>query len=202
VPALVQARRPVRWAITAVSLILAVGSVGFLAYPLATDVLQHRLQRRLAADLRRPGATDSYRAGAVAEGTGLTRLRIPDIGVDVVVVEGTGRSALRAGAGHYPSTPLPGQEGNVAIAGHRTTYGKPFANLDHLRPGAVISLETPVGTFAYRVSREPFVVAGTDRSVIGPSTGRVLTLTTCHPKGSARRRLVVRAELVAAPGPG
>jgi len=193
-------RRPLRWAITAVSVILAVSSVGFLAYPLATDVLQHRLQRRLAADLRRPGAADSYRSRGVAEGVGLTRLRIPGIGVDVIVVEGTGSRALRAGAGHYPTTPLPGEEGNVAIAGHRTTYGKPFANLDRLRAGAAITLETPVGRFAYRVSRDPFVVANTDRSVIGPATGRILTLTTCHPKGSARRRLVVRAELVPAPG--
>ena len=60
---------------------------------------------------------------------------IPALNVDTVVVEGTGATALRAGAGHYPNTPLPGEEGNVAIAGHRTTYGKPFANLDRLAVG-------------------------------------------------------------------
>ena len=75
-----------------------------------------------------------------------------------MVVEGTGASALRAGAGHYPNTPLPGEEGNVAIAGHRTTYGKPFANLDRLKPGDEIILETPVGKYTYKVSRDPFVV--------------------------------------------
>ncbi len=111
------------------------------------------------------------------------------------MVEGTGASALRAGAGHYPNTPLPGEEGNVAIAGHRTTYGKPFANLDHLAVGDQIVLETPIGRHVYRVARAPFVVSNTDYSVISQTPGHTLTLTTCHPKGSARQRLVVRAEM-------
>jgi sortase A len=112
-----------------------------------------------------------------------------------VVVEGTGASALRAGAGHYPNTPLPGEDGNVAIAGHRTTYGKPFANLDRLHVGEEIVLETPIGRHVYKITREPFVVSNTDFTVIAQTPGKTLTLTTCHPKGSARQRLIIRAEI-------
>ena len=60
-------------------------------------------------------------------------MKIPVLGVDVVVVEGTTASALRAGAGHYPETPLPCELGNVGIAGHRTTYGKLFNQIDRLK---------------------------------------------------------------------
>ena len=84
----------------------------------------------------------------------------------------------------------------MAIAGHRTTYGKPFANLDHLKPGDEIFLETPVGKYTYKVSRTRSSCHPTDFSVIAQTPGKTLTLTTCHPKGSARQRLVIKAELV------
>ena len=182
--------------LSGLTVVLAMAGLAGLAYPVATNEVQHRIQRHLAANLRTPQAAAAYRAGTVGAGQGVTRLRIPAAGTDVIVVEGTTQSALRAGAGHYRGTPLPGQPGNVAIAGHRTTYGKPFANLDRLRTGASIDVETPVGAFTYRVVRDPYPVPDTDRSPIGWSPGSILTLTTCHPKGSARQRLVVRAELV------
>jgi len=197
---LIRARKGLRRLLSGLSLVLAVAGLGGLAYPMATNVVQHRIQQRLAASLRTPEAAAAYRAGTVGVGHGLTRLRIPDAGTDVIVVEGTGRSALRAGAGHYPGTPLPGQPGNVAIAGHRTTYGKPFAGLDRLRPGALIEFDTPVGPSTYRVVGDPYPIPRTELSVIGWSPGSTLTLTTCHPKGSARQRLVVRAELVRSGG--
>jgi sortase A len=193
---LLRARKGVRRLLSGLTLMLAVAGIGGLAYPVATDLVQHRIQQRLTASLMTPEAAGAYRSGAVSSGHGLTRLRIPAAGTDVIVVEGTGRSALRAGAGHYPGTPLPGQPGNAAIAGHRTTYGKPFANLDRLRAGALIEFATPVGAFTYRVVRDPYPVSRSDLSVIGSSPGSTVTLTTCHPKGSARERLVVRAELV------
>jgi sortase A len=102
----------------------------------------------------------------------------------------------RAGAGHYPNTPLPGQDGNVAIAGHRTTYGKPFNRVDELNVGDRIWLITPVGEYEYEVSKDPWVTGPRDWSVIEPTSAPSLTLTTCHPKGSAAERLIVRAELV------
>ncbi|MDQ1565756.1 MAG: sortase [Actinomycetota bacterium] len=188
--------RPVaRRMLSGFSIITAVVAIGLLAYPLATNYLQDRLQSKLAIQLHSAQNKAAYAAGHTPEGDALTRIVIPTIKVDTVVVEGTGASALRAGAGHYPNTPLPGEEGNVAIAGHRTTYGKPFANLDHLAVGDQIALETPIGRHVYRVTRMPFVVSNGDFSVISQTSGHTLTLTTCHPKGSARQRLVVKAEM-------
>jgi sortase A len=189
-------RPATRRMLSGISVLLAVLGVGLLAYPLYTNVYQGRLQTKLAIQLKAEETKKAYQAGQTVEGDALTRIVIPAIDVNTVVVEGTGASALRAGAGHYPNTPLPGEEGNVAIAGHRTTYGKPFANLDHLKPGDDVIFETPIGRHVYRVSRDPFVVPNTQWDVISQTPGHTLTLTTCHPKGSAKQRLVVKAELL------
>jgi sortase A len=191
-----RARPVARRMLSGLSILLAVLGIGLLAYPVYTNLYQSRLQTKLAIQLESPEAKQAYAAGATAIGDALTRLTIPAIDVNTVVVEGTGASALRAGAGHYPNTPLPGEEGNVAIAGHRTTYGKPFANLDHLKVGDEIILDTPVGRDVYKVTKDPFVVPQTDWTVISQTPGHSLTLTTCHPKGSATHRLVVKAEMV------
>ena len=183
--------------LSGVSVLLAVLAVGLLAYPLYTNFYQDRLQSKLAIDFKKPESKQAFLNGETAIGEPITKISIPAADLKpTVVVEGTGASALRAGAGHYPNTPLPGEEGNVAIAGHRTTYGKPFANLDHLKPGDEIFLETPVGKYTYKVTKDPFPISPTDFSVIAQTPGKTLTLTTCHPKGSARQRLVVKAELV------
>ena len=120
------------------------------------------------------------------------RIRIPEIDVSKVVVEGTDGGSLRKGPGHYPETPLPGIRGTVAIAGHRTTYGAPFRDLDKLERGDSITLEMPYGRFEYRVEKE---------QIVDPSatwvTRRVgydrLVLTACHPKYSAAQRIVIFA---------
>ncbi len=130
------------------------------------------------------------------DGDPLTRIEIPKIGLDTIVVAGTSQEALKAGAGHYPQTPLPGEKGNVAIAGHRTTHGRPFNQVDALAPGDKIVLTTPVGRFIYEVAQAPWITDPFDWSVIEPSDEPLLTLTTCHPKGSDRKRLIVRAQLV------
>jgi len=153
---------------------------------LQTNKLQTKLEKEFAAC--KPLCTK--------EGQPLTRIEIPALSVDTIVVQGTSPSALRAGAGHYPNTPLPGQHGNVAIAGHRTTYGRPFNRIDGLKVGDKIVLTTPVGRYTYAVSRPPFITSPFDWSIIAKSKDPLLTLTTCHPKGSARQRLVVRAKLV------
>jgi sortase A len=157
-------------------------------------VYQGRVQQRLDRQLASPTLQQAYKSRSIGTGDALTRIKIPAIHVDVVVVEGTTQSALRAGAGHYPQTPLPCEPGNVAIAGHRTTYGKPFTNLDLLHPGDAIILETPVGKCTYKVTRTEIVLP-TDTHVVDPTPVPMLTLTTCHPKGSARQRLVVHAQL-------
>jgi sortase A len=176
--------------------LLAIFAVGLLAYPMYTNLYQGRLQSKLAIQFKKPETKQNYVAGQTAIGDPITKISIPAADLKpTVVVEGTGASALRAGAGHYPNTPLPGQEGNVAIAGHRTTYGKPFANLDRLGPGDKVVLETPIGRHVYKVTKAPFVVPNSDFTVISQTPGHTLTLTTCHPKGSASQRLVVKAEM-------
>lgn len=175
------------------SVLLLLGGIGLVGYPFATNIWQDRLQDKLGSQLASPQLQQAYRDRQVETGDSLTRVRIPAIDVDVVVVEGITPSALRAGAGHYPQTPLPCEDGNMAIAGHRTTFGKPFGNLDRLKAGDTIEVTTPIGGCVYQLSRDPYVVAPTDMSVLDATPERALTLTTCHPRGSAAQRLIVRA---------
>lgn len=114
------------------------------------------------------------------------------------IVEGVTTQDLRTGAGHMPDTALPGQPGNAVISGHRTTWGQPFHELDALDPGDRIEVDTALGTHVYEV-KEIRVVAPTDVWVADPREGAWLTLTTCHPKFSARQRLVIGAELISGP---
>ena len=192
---LIRRRRWARHSLSALSSVLLVVAVGMLGYPLYTNLYQGRVQSRLERELVSPDLEQAYRAGRLGTGDPLTRIKIPAISVAVVVVEGTTASALRAGAGHYPQTPLPCEAGNVGIAGHRTTYGRPFHDLDRLKVGDRITLVTPIGECTYVVQRAPFVTHPTDVGVIEPTAQSTLTLTTCHPKGSAKQRLIVRALL-------
>ena len=111
-------------------------------------------------------------------------------------------SDLKRGPGHYPDSPLPGQPGNAAIAGHRTTYGAPFNRLDELEQGDEILVTTAQGAFRYEVQRQ-LIVNPDQVEVLDDFGDDRLTLTACHPKYSARQRIVVVASLVgdAAPGP-
>jgi sortase A len=126
---------------------------------------------------------------------------IPSIGASWYFVEGVSVADLKLGPGHYPTTPFPGQAGNAAIAGHRTTYGAPFGNLDKLQPGDEIVIQTIQGTFHYIV-RDHVIVSPSQVEVLNGdywSWPNALTLTACHPKYSASQRIVVGAELVGAP---
>jgi sortase A len=130
----------------------------------------------------------------VAEGEPTAHILIPRIGVDKIVVEGVSLPDLKKGPGHYPESPLPGQQGNAAIAGHRTTYGAPFNRIDELEPGDEIIVETVQGSFTY-VVKEQLIVSPTQVDVLDDKGDNRLTLTACHPKYSARQRIVVVAEL-------
>jgi sortase A len=122
-------------------------------------------------------------------------MTIPTIGMsNDAIVEGTGESQLEEGPGHYQGTPLPGQAGNSAIAGHRTTYAAPFFNLNLLQPGDPIFVVTPQGHFEYVVLHQELVDPG-DTGVLDASTQPLLTLTTCNPRYSDTQRLVVVAQL-------
>ncbi|MXW58308.1 MAG: sortase [Acidimicrobiia bacterium] len=142
-------------------------------------------------------------------GAAIARIQIPAIDVDKTVVEGVRVGDLRKGPGHYPTTPLPGQAGNAAIAGHRTTYGAPFGEIDKLLPDDEIIITTIQGEFIYRVLPQG---EGHGHLIVAPTAVEVLdqdfsehpnrlTLTACHPKGSARQRIIVIAELVGEPAP-
>lgn len=181
-----------RRSIGIVSVVLLLAGVALLAYPLASNLWRDEVQGKLEQQLASPEIRERYEARQIGEGESLTRLRIPALGVDTVVVEGITASALRAGSGHYPQTALPCEAGNVAIAGHRTTFGKPFADVDRLKVGDTIELSTPIGGCVYTVSEDPFVVEPEDVSVLDATDDRTLTLTTCHPRGSNAKRLIIR----------
>jgi sortase A len=130
----------------------------------------------------------------VAEGEPTAHIVIPKIGVDKIVVEGVALRDLKKGPGHYPDSPLPGQEGNAAIAGHRTTYGAPFYRINELEPGDEITVTTVQGEFTYIV-KEQHIVSPSDVSVLEDKGDDRLTMTSCNPRYSARQRIVVVSEL-------
>jgi sortase A len=129
------------------------------------------------------------------KGDAIARMEIPAIGVSEYVVEGTDTGDLRKGPGHYPETPLPGEPGTAAIAGHRTTYGAPFRDIDDVKPGQVVRVDMPDGTFVYRVE-EVRIVDDSDLSVLEPVGHRRLMLSACHPLYSAAERVIVFARQV------
>lgn len=146
-------------------------------------------------------------------GDPIGRIAIPDIGVDFIYVQGVELKYLQDGPGHFPQTPMPGQPGNAALAGHRTTYAAPFHRIDELQPGAPITIETLQGTFTYRVEAQPGDGDGAPSGhfIVSPSQVEILdqvqdgknrlTLMACHPKYSAAQRIVVTAVLESPPAP-
>jgi sortase A len=147
--------------------------------------------------LRRTGGLRiAPRIPAPPAGGPVGTINIPKIGLSMVVVQGTGTDQLEQGPGHYPGTPLPGERGNSAIAGHRTTYLHPFYNLNELAQGDPITVITVQGIFQYDVASMQAVLPS-DVSVVRPTRWPTLTLTTCNPRFSASQRLVVHAVLVA-----
>jgi sortase A len=148
---------------------------------------------------------------APAPGGALGRILIPDIGVDFYILEGVDLRYLESGPGHFPNTPMPGQPGNAALAGHRTTFAAPFHRLDELDPGDQITVDTVQGSFTYEVMPqegapgEPpsghFIVGPTQVEILDDFGDNRLTLMACHPKYSAAQRIVVSAELVSTPAP-
>jgi len=159
--------------------------------PLAA--VDQRALSRLDASRRLAFAARSL-ARRSDDGDPLGRIRMPSIGVSEVFVQGTGTSDLRRGPGHYPATPLPGQRGTVAIAGHRTTYGAPFHDVDDLDRGDRIELAMPYGRFTYRVERTR-IVPPTATEVTDRVSYDRLVLSACHPLYSAAQRIIVFARL-------
>jgi sortase A len=196
-------RRPGgRRGVSVLSLVLFLAGIAMFAYPVGTDFYSRFEQDHLKSQFSDPGTQQAYLENKIKIGDGLTILRIPKLNITRLTVQGTTPAALRAGVGHYVNTPLPGEAGNVGIAGHRTTFGRPFNRLDEMKPGDVVTLETPFAIYTYKAvppfdgHSNPWVVTPNDFSVVSQGTGHLLTLTTCNPKGSARQRLVLRLSLV------
>lgn len=186
----------------------------FVAYELwGTGFAERRGQKALAASFNRrvapltplptlPGADISSAPTttlpAVDLGAGVALIEMPSIDVKKFVVEGVEVEDLKKGPGHYPGTPLPGEKGNAAIAGHRTTYGAPFYDLSELKAGDPIFVTTSAGRFRYDVM-EQNIVSPDAVEVLDPTPDDRLTLTTCNPRFSAAERLIITARLITAP---
>ena len=131
---------------------------------------------------------DSHRGQAIG------RIRVPRLGLKMILVNGTDDSTLRKGPGRDLRTYMPGEGQLVYIAGHRTTYLAPFAHIDKIRMGDSVTLELPYGTFRYTVFRRRIV--GADDLAVLHSHGReVVVLQACHPRFFASHRYLVYARL-------
>ncbi len=157
--------------------------------------LEERVLKRLPDTKRRLAFLGRSLKQRLDGGEAAGRIRIPEIGANFVVLDGTADAHLRKGPGFFPETPFPGSGGTTAIAGHRTTYGAPFRSVDDLERGDAIVLEMPYARFEYRVERT---------RIVDPDafwvTNRVgydrLVLSACHPLYSAAQRIVVFARQV------
>src|SRR5436190_7717537 len=122
------------------------------------------------------------------------RLRVPRMGVNMILVNGTDHDTLKKGPGRDLRTFMPGENRLVYIAGHRTTYLAPFSHIDSLRAGDRVTIEVPYGTFIYRVTQHRIVKA-TDLSVLRSPKHEVVELQACHPRFFASHRYIAYARL-------
>lgn len=129
-------------------------------------------------------------------GDAIGKIEFPTLDKSYYIVEGTDTDSLRKGPGHYPETPLPGEQGTVAIAGHRTTHGAPFHDVDKLQRGDRIVVSMPYGKFVYRVQKTQ-LVDPSDVWVTDPVGYKRLVLSACHPLYSAAQRIIVFARQTA-----
>jgi len=129
---------------------------------------------------------------ASEDGDAIARIRIPELDLNLIVVNGTSVSDLRRGPGRHLETYMPGEHELVYIAGHRTTYGAPFGDINELKPGDTITLELPYATIVYRVTRHR-IVDDNDVSVLESPHHEQLVLQACHPRFFASQRYLVYA---------
>jgi len=149
---------------------------------LAATTAQIRLQAR------------RYRLEA-KRGEGIGRIHVPQLGLNMVLVEGTDDASLKKGPGRDRRTYMPGEGQLVYIAGHRTTYLAPFARIERLEPGDAVTLEVPYGMFTYRVFKHR-IVASDNLSVLRSHGHEIVELQACHPRFFASHRYIAYARLV------
>jgi sortase A len=159
----------------------------------SVPVVDHKIdlkseQRLVASEARR------YRR-TLKPGRPVGRLKVPRLGLSIIVVTGTDESSLEKGPGWYTGTRLPGEGQLIYIAGHRTTYLAPFANIDSLHRGDAVSLELPYATFLYRITGH-VVVPSNDVSRLKSRGFEVVALQACHPRFFATHRYIAYARPV------
>jgi len=183
---------------------------GFLGYVGLDRMLSESRQSRRMVELARatsatvpalgsPSGTPASRRPAPANGEPIGRLEIPGVGISAIVAAGTDNLTLRRGVGHIDGTALPGEPGNIGLAGHRDTI---FRGIRKLRPADRILLVTADGTFEYAVESLR-TVAPDQNDVLAASAQPSLTLVTCFPfdfVGPAPLRYIVRAREIGRPG--
>lgn len=170
-----------------------------------TDVESDRAQADTVSSLSKAFEAPAAQGAEVMPSNATAIVRIPRFGADYArpLVEGTTADDLAQGLGHYTGTAGPGAIGNFAIAGHRTTFGKPLAQIDTLQRGDRIVVETRTGWTVYAVTSHE-IVRPSQSEVIAPVPGdraakptkAVLTLTACHPRFSAKFRWITHADLI------
>jgi sortase A len=176
----------------------------FVAYQLwGTGLAESKSQSNLADEFETVISTPATKPALPQYGGVISRIEIPKIDVDKYVVAGVDAKSLQKGPGLFPGSPLGGQLGNVAITGHRTTYGAPFSRIDEMKVGDEIVIQTAEGSFTYIVNAEPFIVPPTQTEVARTVDREkaTLTLISCHPKWTSEKRIVVTADLAPSVAP-
>ena len=150
---------------------------------------QVALERKLiAADARRYQKT-------LSPGRPLGRLKVPRLGLSTILVTGTDHDSLTKGPGWYTGTFLPGAGQLIYIAGHRTTYLAPFAHIDSMKPGDLVTIDVPYGKFVYKVFTHR-IVSADDIAQLKSHGREVVALQACHPRFFATNRYIVYARPV------
>jgi sortase A len=148
------------------------------------------------AGQRRSIARQAHRYRAASErGDAIGRIKVPRMGVNMILVNGTDESSLKKGPGRDLRTYMPGENRLVYIAGHRTTYLAPFSHINRLRTGDRVTIEVPYATFVYAVTHHR-IVKSTDLSVLRSPQHELLALQACHPRFFASHRYIAYARLV------
>jgi sortase A len=129
------------------------------------------------------------------EGDALGRIKVPRLGLNMILVNGTQHDTLKKGPARDLRTFMPGQGQLIYIAGHRTTFLAPFSHIDSLRAGDRVTLELPYGTFVYRITRHR-IVKSSDLSVLRSHGREVVVLQACHPRFFASHRYLAYASPV------
>jgi LPXTG-site transpeptidase (sortase) family protein len=180
----------------AVSLVLIIVGLALLGYVGSEYWGMHRSQQRLEAEWERQASSmNTPAAPVIPPDQMLTRVVIPKISLDAIVVEGASRKELSEGPGHMKQTAMPGQTGNAVITGHRDTF---FRHIYELVKGDKIQVRRAGQVFTYEVTGKKIVMPE-DVSVIRQTPDPQLTLITCYPTyyiGPAPKRLVVFSKLV------